>query len=459
MKKVLLTGAALMAFAAASFAQTNTGTVQQAGTNQSALQLQTGNYLQSSISQLNGTGTNVGNFGATRQESVGAAGNKAFVNQNDGAKSNRGYVTQLKGTGNVGSITQENNSGAGSLQVTVGTSSADVRAAGGNWGGIFQQGSNNANTFIIQGNTATKNFADIAQYGTNNRQTSIDQSNNSTNNEATIKQGTADAGVSNNQASVSQQGNSNDNQAFITQLSNNNNATITQNDYSYDNKATVKQSIGTGNTGTIQQRNNSDGQASVLQTGYDNTGTINQINGSYYEKATVEQMGSSGKATINQIYDGYGVATIKQNGYNNEAVIDQINGGTVAGTGNTATITQDLATTAGSNNKARIIQGEVDGSNYSKNNVATIKQEYSYNTANLMQVGNGNTGALSQTGDYNVIKGVSGDFALQRGNNNILTVTQDSGGSAPYVPNVASVSQMGTGNSAVITQVGRNALP
>ena len=125
-------------------------------------------------------------------------------------------------------------------------------------------------------------------------------------------------------------------------------------------------------------------------------------------------------------------------------------GGIAAGTGNTATITQDLLTTAGAYNMAYIKQG--DGTTLSKNNTATITQEYSYNTAKLSQVGDGNTGTFSQFGDYNVIKGLSGDFAIQQGNNNTLTVSQNSGGSAPYVANIASVSQIGNGNMGTITQ-------
>lgn len=51
MKKVLLTGTALLTFAAAGFAQTNTATTNQAGNNQTAAQTQTGSYLKSTINQ------------------------------------------------------------------------------------------------------------------------------------------------------------------------------------------------------------------------------------------------------------------------------------------------------------------------------------------------------------------------------------------------------------------------
>ncbi|QJD81627.1 hypothetical protein [Spirosoma rhododendri] len=51
MKKVLLTGTALLAFAAAGFAQTNQATTNQAGINQRAAQTQTGSYLKSTITQ------------------------------------------------------------------------------------------------------------------------------------------------------------------------------------------------------------------------------------------------------------------------------------------------------------------------------------------------------------------------------------------------------------------------
>ena len=74
------------------------------------------------------------------------------------------------------------------------------------------------------------------------------------------------------------------------------------------------------------------------------------------------------------------------------------------------------------------------------------------NRPKAIEVGDGNTGTFSQFGDYNVIKGLSGDFAIQQGNNNTLTVSQNSGGSAPYVANIASVSQIGNGNMGTITQ-------
>lgn len=452
MKKVFLTGAALIAFAAAGFAQ-NQATVNQVGNAQSAVQNQTGNHLQSTISQDKQEGTNVGNFAGTYQTGTGEAGNQAIVDQNNGAKSNRAGLTQSSGTGNVGKITQSDNSGDGALPVTAATTAADVKAAGGNWGGILQQGSGNADTYIIQGNTAKKNFGEIYQYGDDNRQTSIDQSNNSTNNEAIIKQGTSGAGVSDNKAVVSQQGNSANNQAFVTQLGDSNDAVTTQNDNSTDNKATVEQT-GYGASATILQRDYAAvNEATIKQSGFGNTALIDEHRDSYYNKAMITQAGFGNDATIAQTdLAAYNTATITQDGIGNGATISQ-----VKANNNTATIKQSLGRPEGGSNTAEIQQGSLALA--ASNNTATITQDFSSNVAKLRQYGDGNTATFSQeVGDLNVIKGLgSSPYALQQGNNNMLTVTQNSGnGDSAYVPNTASVSQIGDGNSISIMQTGSN---
>jgi len=464
MKKVLLTGTALLAFAAAGFAQTNTTTTNQAGDKQTAVQTQTGNYLTSTVTQDKGASSNFGSFAATRQVSVGSDGNQATVEQKNASNSNRGYVTQITGTGNVGTITQNNNSGAlasGAIAVTDATSAAAVKAAQGNWAGILQSGSNNKTTSINQSDFSSTNFGEINQFGSTNGKTLIDQSNRSSGNTAKIDQGTASAGVTASKATILQQSSSRNNQAFIAQIADNNTAAVTQNESSVSNVANVSQS-GTYGIATVNQGQDANfNKATVTQDtkgfygGKYNTATINQTNLSGQNAATIEQHGIYEVATINQAYSAVGnEATIQQQGYASRASISQYNV-----SNSKATIKQDLVTQSGGIDVAEIQQGSTSFAASDKN-VATITQDYSYNTAKLRQYGNGNTATLTQQiGDKNVIKGLGtdadGQYALQQGNNNTLTVTQNSG-TSNYVPNVANVSQIGNGNMATISQTGAN---
>lgn len=460
MKKIFLTGTILAAFAAASSAQTNTTTTNQNGNKQTALQLQNGSYLQSAVTQDKGNGSNYGSFGATRQEGTGSAGNKAMVDQNANSNSNRGYVTQVQGTGNTGSITQSNFSGGGSLPVTANTSSADVRGAGGNWGGIYQQGSNNTGVSINQSNTSSKNFGEIAQYGDDNQSTTIEQSTVSSNNEARINQGSANNAVFDNRARVQQSGNSRNNKATVDQQGSYGIGKIEQNNNSRANEATISQLSGSYyETASVYQGNVADNnKATVKQSGFFDQATIYQTDRSSKNEATIEQhsidFGYGNSASIYQQYDAVkNQATIKQDGTNNNANVNQFNV-----SNSKATITQSLGRPEGGFNTAEIQQG----STYlaaSNNNTATIAQDFSQNVAKLRQYGNGNEATFSQVvGDLNVIKGLGDSpYALQQGNNNTLTVTQNSGnGDSSYVPNTASVSQIGNGNMATIMQTGRN---
>lgn len=506
MKKVLLTGTALLAFAAAGFAQGNTTSTFQNGNSQTASQTQSGNYLKSTISQDKAGGSNTGNYAGTLQNSTGSAGNEAAIEQNLNANSNRAFVTQQGGTGNKGVIQQDNASGKGALAVTAGTSAADVKAAGGNWSGILQQGNNNTNTYIYQNNTSNSNFGEIYQYGVSSRQTSIDQSNNSTGNQAVIRQGSSDNIVEANYASVNQQGDSHDNKAGVTQSTTGNVAFVKQNDKSTANEATIKQ-IGTysayesaevyqgsnannnkadvtqsgfgdfvyvhqennsrynqttikqgtngftsGSIINVNQQNNAQyNTATVTQDGYFNGATITQENDARRDQATITQNGQGLQATINQnnAYDN--VASISQKGTSNVATITEH-----LADNNKATINQSLVRPEGGSNVAEILQG--DNVTLSRYNTATINQDFSKNTAKLKQVGDYNTANLSQmVGDLNVIKGVNGDYALQQGDHNTMTVTQNSGnGDAAYVPNTASVTQIGNNNTATIMQMGRS---
>ena len=194
----------------------------------------------------------------------------------------------------------------------------------------------------------------------------------------------------------------------------------------------------------------------ITQAGTNNLATVDQNSDSHDNKAVVDQKGRDGFAKIIQeLGAGANTATILQDGRTNTAQVNQYNV-----TNSKATIKQDLATTAGSGNKAEIQQGSSFLAASDKNE-ATILQEYSKNVARLRQYGNNNTATFSQVkGDGNLIKGtasgVAGDYALQQGNLNSMTVTQNSGGGAPYVPNTASLSQIGNSNSIVVSQTGNN---
>jgi hypothetical protein len=61
-----------------------------------------------------------------------------------------------------------------------------------------------------------------------------------------------------------------------------------------------------------------------------------------------------------------------------------------------------------------------------------------------------NISTISQTGDFNVVTGVSGISGLQLGNNNSLTITQTSLPGGPG--QTAMVQQIGSGNTGVISQ-------
>lgn len=217
---------------------------------------------------------------------------------------------------------------------------------------------------------------------------------------------------------------------------------------------TISQSGGTGLVANIAQQTGGSNQATTNQTGYYNTATINQVASSFGSTANITQAGAGNQATITQFdFLAFNTATVAQNGYSNQATIDQ-----TLGSNDRATINQDLSSTGGSGNMAAIKQGSATIGDFSNNNVATITQNYSYNQARLEQAGNNNRGTLTQTGDFNIIQngtGTAGSFAQQLGNSNTLTVLQDSGGAAPYVPNVANVNQMGNGNAATINQTGR----
>lgn len=444
-----------MSFSVLSLAQTNTATVDQRGTSQSANAVQTGNALQATIIQDQQRGQNVGNYAATVQTRTG---NTAVVNQRNGSQSNRAGITQA-GLGNTGVVNQRDNSGNGTaywtargfeiggtpVAVTASTPQEIVMTAGGNWANLVQQGNNNTQTEIRQTNNSVANFAEILQYGNANRQTLIDQSNGAHINVASIHQGTVSAGVSGNQASISQPEGL-ESRAMITQLADNNTASVTQDNVYYTTALINQESHSNNNTAHITQKNESrygytsytfgsisqlngstNNQASMLQAGVSSVAYITQSNFATTNQAAIDQVGIYEQATIDQSNAKDGRATISQNGIGDVAYTKQGAAESAVSTGNTVTITQI--------------------SDYN-----TVR-----NQARLQQLGNFNQADITQTGSGVVqnASGLSGSFALQQGNTNTLTVLQGSEGAASNGLNVANVSQLGNSNTMIISQMGR----
>ncbi len=229
MKKFILTGATLMAFATASFAQ-NTTTTNQVGTSQKAQVEQYGNLQKSNIQQITGTATggnaNYGNYAGTFQSSATGA-NEATINQADGSQGNRAAASQ-SGADHKSTINQ--NGGNDGISGGATTTPATLGSEGqeGNFAGTLQQGTL-SEAFINQNNASKQNDAAIWQNsaGTDKNTGTIDQSNTSTNNSAAIYQGFTGAGqagdaVSKNTAIINQQNTSTGNEASITQLANGN---------------------------------------------------------------------------------------------------------------------------------------------------------------------------------------------------------------------------------------------
>ncbi len=466
MKKVLLTGSVLFAFAAASYAQ-NTSTVNQNGNNQRATATQGGTLFISNIQQTSaGSITNAGNSAETVQRY--GRNSEAYINQL-GSKS--GYVKVIQeggyGGANKTTVNQKNNTGGNGTLPGTAETPADATGRGGNYGFVYQNGSNQQTT-INQNNEATSNVAKADQANFGSVQTiAINQNASSTNNKATAGQ----AGGSNN-LSISQSTNANNNKADVVQglstyyggpNSYNATAAVEQNGASGAassyNDATIRQmGINSGATATIRQNAAMTGvsaynMGTITQTADGNSATIDQNNASTYNESTISQAGTNGVATVNQsnnannnvatlkqisgsglkvdVQQSYGAnrnrTETKQYGTNSEISVEQ-----VASSDNKAFINQGAASTTSANNKARVYQkdgsqqGEItinqnltkDGSaNYaqvqqaypdgtSTGNKATLSQEGSRNATRLSQTGTGNQMAMiSQTGNNNLVQG------------------------------------------------------
>jgi hypothetical protein len=384
MKKLVLTSAALMAFAAATYAQV----IQQVGQQQFAQQNQFGANQNGTINQVQNAvdpnRSNYGNYAITFQGTPNNTGaNTLVINQNDGSQGNRAGIGQSGGPNNSATINQ--NGGINGLSGGATSTSATIGAPGedGNFAGISQIGA--ANTAVInENNNSRRNKAETYQNGTTNTATT-NQSNNSVSNSgfilqgfgavnvigtavnnavATIQQGKAAAGdASLGSAAPEAVGNS----ATIVQTASNvtagiyqgtafplfppggsgrsdaSNATITQS--ATQAIANIYQGIASGES--IGSR------ASIAQSAQANTATIIQ---GYDFRGSDNQS----SATINQL----GVGGVSPNG----AIILQ--GVLGASDRDQATINQ---TGAVSNSVGAIQQGTNVGS-YSSGEIATINQ-------------------------------------------------------------------------------------
>ena len=227
------------------------------------------------------------------------------------------------------------------------------------------------------------------------------------------------------------------NQATLDQSGTSQQATIKQ---AGQNQALVTQNNGTG-TGGNNLTSSQTGSYNYLQStqsGTTNSADYKQnLQGSSYAIST--QTGTSNKITSEQasVTRSSAAAYFTQTGTSNEATLSQVDN--VDGQGGTvATFKQ-----TGNKNVASIKQGDAKTGDA---NTATITQNGDSNTAKLEQVGVLNNATFSQVGNSNVIKGLSGDVALQSGTSNSLMISQTSNF------NTASVGQTGAGNMGTITQ-------
>jgi hypothetical protein len=448
MKKLVLTSTALLALAAASYAQLIT----QVGRQQFARQNQFGQNQTGVISQVQTVGdpnrVNYGNYAVTFQGTPANTGaNNLVLNQNAGSQGNRAGISQSGGPNNNATINQ--NGGPDGLSGGATSASATIGAAGedGNFAGIAQIGA--ANTAIInENNNSRRNTAETYQNGNNNTATT-NQSNNSVNNTALVYQGFSGPSITstavNNAVALITQGKANagdistgsatpeavGNTAIITQTASNVTAAISQGGPTGIGgvgradgvEARITQSA-TGVEAAILQ--GVDGgeaigsKAFITQTATNQSASIFQGTGATgsdnQSTASITQNGASGvPASTVSIFQGNSGATdrdqaiVVQTGSvaNANAVIFQGNGASAYSSGDKATIAQQ-----GQGVVSVIFQSI--GNTNSRDNVASITQGASV-------VGNGTT-----TGFGLITQGSSAGSVLEI-NRNTATLNQIAG--------------------------------
>jgi hypothetical protein len=434
MKKRILTSAALLALATASYAQL----IQQVGQQQFAQHNQFGSDQTGTIEQRqNATpalkGVNYGNYAITFQGLPTNTGtNNLTIQQNDGSQGNRAGISQDGGPSNNAIVTQ--NGGPDGLSGGASSMSATIGAAGedGNFAGIAQTGAGNG-VAIIQNNNSRRNSAETYQNGILN-QGLTNQSNNSVNNSAYIFQGYSGPGLKETSVDDAtaqiQQGRTSSTDvsagSSVVGEAVGNSARIVQ------TASEVKASIGQGG---IPFDDNTAGRAEastalIVQSAVQTQALIYQGAGggeSIGSQARITQaaaansafiyqgvlgLGSSNQsmATINQMSTGGGTnaATIVQ-GYNGAAEKDQ------------ATITQTGTATTSS---AQILQGNAAGS-YSSADAAAITQ-----------LGKGSLATINQNGINLFSNNTSGQ---SNGRDNTASISQGTGvvGNSAFTTNGA----------------------
>ena len=453
MKKSILTGIALLGFAAVTYAQ-NSATVNQNGTMQTAVANQSGNGQTSTISQVqSATATNFGNFAGTKQ--TGTATNTATVNQNNGSNGNRAYATQETGSGNTATINQNDNSGGGTTKAT------ETMAGGaGNLAGTFQTGGNGNTATVNQNNDSQRNTGEVRQNGSTNTGT-VNQSNTSKDNVGRVYQGFADnttlqplTGITSSTATINQGKAVPTDVSFtsgVTAESLNNEATIVQT--ADNNKATINQGA-TGDLepdGAISAGRSVGSKATVNQSNTGNTATVNQgveSGESLGSMATVTQTGTGNTSRIDQGglqngHDNGSKGTISQAGTNSLARIFQSYLG-VGSNGNEATITQ----TANANGANASIYQAFGGNSTSSNDKAEIMQGGTgTNLAQIVQGTSANVGTASSSGNMAMITQADGT------SNNEARISQGRDDLGSAIDNKATIKQVsGNGSAAFISQ-------
>ncbi|GAB3499843.1 hypothetical protein GCM10027341_23990 [Spirosoma knui] len=424
MKKLIFTGAALIALAISAYAQV----INQQGQQQFAQHNQFGQNQTSIINQVQAPNdpnrTNYGNYAITFQGTPANTGaNSLLINQNDGSQGNRAGITQSGGPGNEAGIDQSGGpdglSGGGvSVSATVGSRGED-----GNFAGILQVGSGNI-ALIEENNNSRRNTAEAYQNG-NTNQAGIRQSNNSIGNTAFVRQGFSEQNVPGTPVSGAQ--------AIVVQ------GKELATDVSFG--PAVSEAV--GNT------------ASIIQTASDVQAQISQGSIFYPDPSFGSGRAEGSEAQITQtatqtgalIFQGVGSgesigskASVTQSAPANIGIIIQ---GIGLGTDyqSTATIVQNGAGNTVPNS-AFIVQGLLGASEY--NQATIIQSSNAANSAAQILQGNDNISSL-EGGSFS-----SGDIAhiTQNGQGTAATINQNT-----LTTGIAGFGQSkGRDNKAFITQ-------
>ena len=361
MKKVLLTGVALMAFAAAGFAQNNVSTINQSvggnTTNVNQTWVANGNpannskntstITQTGVSNTEGNSANVLQIG-TSNAAVTQVGKNNATNidqQNNGERSGLGFennATVNQGVGgaaqdNLANITQKGQTNTRKVDPTGSSHEAYIDQKSALTNGmatINQSGTDHLGSIVQNGSTVNPggmygpNSAFITQSGdkqrgfvtqlTDGNGATVEQSGND--NLATVNQGTAGEtpGTSGDHTALVQQLGSFD-VANITQTGTDNSAKTYQT--GFDNQISINQSS-IENDVAMSQQGGSSNRANITQSG--NNNVVKGLGGDEYGR----QFGDTNQFTSNQT-GGFGVIELGQTGTNNVANVNQSGGGII----------------------------------------------------------------------------------------------------------------------------------